>query len=159
MRPSEIHQRPSEIHQLPTAHGLVMASCLKRAGEYKLATDAYRKLGKHVQIARMLAAAAEKTHVRREAVELLAASAKAWEDAGRLTQAMLVRLSHKELQQSGFEMLNKSFPERDRLRHVALPHLEARKLCVRRRAELRDETHEAARSMASSLLFSVCLIC
>ena len=100
------------------------------SGELKLAASAYRKLGKYVAIAKMYASAAEKTNNRREAIEMLTACANAWEDAGRLTQAMLVRLSHRELQKAGFQMLNQSFPERDRLRQVALPHLEARKLCA-----------------------------
>ena len=81
------------------------ASCLKRAGEFTLAATAYRKLGKRSTIARMLGAAAEKASSRREATELYSAAAVAWEEAGRLTQAMLIRLSHKELQQEGLDML------------------------------------------------------
>ena len=126
-RPADRLLRAARCFEL-AGHTLHAANCLRRAGEVTLAASAYAKLGKHVPMAKMLATAAEKTNSRREAVELLAASAKAWEDAGRLTQAMLVRLSHKELQPSGLEMLNQSFPERDRLRQVALPHLEARKL-------------------------------
>jgi len=109
-------------------HTFHAASCLKRAGEYTLAARAFRKLGKPVAIAKMLAHAAEKASSRREALELLSGAAGAWEEAGKLSQAMLVRLSHKELRSAGLEMLHRTHPERDRLRQVALPHLEARKL-------------------------------
>ena len=58
---------------------------------------------------------------RREALELLSGAAGAWEEAGKLSQAMLVRLSHKELRSAGLEMLHRTHPERDRLRQVELP--------------------------------------
>ena len=104
------------------------ASCLKRAGENSLVVAAYRKLGRPVSVAKALATAADKAASRREAVELYTEAAAAWEEAGRPTQAMVIRLSHRELQQSGFDMLKDEHKESDRLRAAALPLLEARKL-------------------------------
>ena len=53
--------------------------------------------GRPVAVARTLAAAAEKAPSRREAVELYSAAAIAWEGAGKRTQALLLRLSQREL--------------------------------------------------------------
>ena len=104
-RPADRLLRAARCFEL-AGHTQHAASCLRRAGEYSLAVTAFRKLGRPVSAARTLVAAAEKAPSRREAVELLSAAAEAWQEAGRLTQAMVLRLSHKELQQSGFEMLN-----------------------------------------------------
>lgn len=127
VRPADRLLRAARCFEL-AGHTLHAASCLKRAAEYPLAAAAFHKLGRPVAIAKMLASAAEKASSRREAVEHLSGAAAAWEEAGKPTQAMLVRLSHRELQAAGLEMLRGPEPERDRLRQVALPHLEARKL-------------------------------
>ena len=93
-RPTDRYLRAARCFELAghTAHA---AACLKRAGEFALAAAAYRKLGRPVSVARTLAAAAERASGRREAIELYAAAAEAWQGAGRLTQALLIRLSHK----------------------------------------------------------------
>ena len=119
-RPPDRFLRAARCFEL-AGHTFHAASCLKRAGEYTLAARAFRKLGKPVAIAKMLAHAAEKASSRREALELLSGAAGAWEEAGKLSQAMLVRLSHKELRSAGLEMLHRTHPERDRLRQVELP--------------------------------------
>ena len=119
-RPLDRFLRAARCFEL-AGHTFHAASCLKRAGEYTLAARAFRKLGKPVAIAKMLAHAAEKASSRREALELLSGAAGAWEEAGKLSQAMLVRLSLKELRSAGLEMLHRTHPERDRLRQVELP--------------------------------------
>ena len=53
----------------------------------------------------MIALAAERCTNRREAVELYGAAAAAWESAGKPAQALLLRLSHKELRREGIEMV------------------------------------------------------
>ena len=124
-RPADRYLRAARCFEL-AGHTPHAAACLKRAGEHTLAAAAYRKAGQPIAVAKTLAAAAERATSRREALELFTAAANAWVDAGRLTQALLIRLSHKELHAAAFEMLNA--PEHDRLRAIALPHLEARKM-------------------------------
>ena len=126
-RPIDRLLRAARCFEL-AGHTQHAASCLKRANEFNLAAAAYRKLERPGLVAKVLASAAERAANITDRVRLLAESANAWEAAGQLTKAMLVRLSHRELQAGGLEMLNKNFAERDKLRAVALPHLEQRKL-------------------------------
>lgn len=100
------------------------ASCLRRAGEYMLAAQAYRKLGKRAAEARVLALAAGKAVGRKEAVELYSAAASAWDAAGKPAQAVLLRLSHKELRREGLEVVRADTA----LFRMALPHMERLKL-------------------------------
>ena len=100
------------------------ASCLRHAGDFVLAAAAYSKLGKPTAKARMLALAAEKSTNRRDAVELYTSAAAAWEAAGKSAQALILRLSQKELRREGIEMVR----QRTELLQVALPHMERLKL-------------------------------
>ena len=67
-RPPDRFLRAARCFEL-AGHTFHAASCLKRAGEYTLAARAFRKLGKPVAIAKMLAHAAEKASSRRETLE------------------------------------------------------------------------------------------
>jgi len=100
------------------------ASCLRRAGEYTLAAQAYRKLGKSNAAARMLSTAAERTNNRAQAVALYGEAASEFERAGNLSKAVLLRLSHKELRREGLDMVE----NRKDLFHIALPYMERLKL-------------------------------
>ena len=64
-RPPDRLLRAARCFEL-AGHTFHAASCLKRAGEYTLAARAFRKLGKPVAIAKMLAHAAEKASSRGE---------------------------------------------------------------------------------------------
>lgn len=68
-RPPDRLLRAARCFEL-AGHTFHAASCLKRAGEYTLAARAFRKLGKPVAIAKMLAHAAEKASSRGETLEL-----------------------------------------------------------------------------------------
>lgn len=109
------------------------SSCLAGAGEHSLAVEAREKLGLVDGAARVLTRGADearKVGNHSKATELLSEAVRVYERAGRLQDAVSVRVSHKALQSqilSSIDALGAEHPEHRELLRFAFVHLERKK--------------------------------